>query len=492
MPRGPGRDHAPDDGEAARGPVWLVRATDRGPGSDPQVRKWLEQRGRVGPAGTAQLRGTRPVARVHRAFLTVAVAGAPPSSIPEISLANLPRDLLEESAEGTFVRTPGKECPAAFPLAWEEPPRPGTVPRLGVHPGGRQARCADFRPYLDHAQRRARRRVPALRLPDRPVRPLGAGGPSGGPPAAARNPRRIRRSRSPMKSGASASRSWTSRLAHPCRPRSTSRRPLPRRLPKPAAGSSCPCGPSPRTSNGRLGRPPTPSRSSRPSFPSGPWRRSLAGRRSLDPGSAGPGVRDPAVVPTLRMALDETKGPSRSPTKGRFLINDLRIPGDNANGPRVAGFRPIVRIDRPVLEPVRTQPGVVVLKGKTPGARLAGSDRQHPRSTGLADVLVHVLGCQPDASELHHHAGQPREPALLADSCRGIGHARFASPARRNIGPRAALLGHRAGRGSIDVAMRDTVLLGSQGPIVRDAATGADHRSSTSGASWPAEALSSR
>ncbi len=75
--------------------------------------------------------------------------------------------------------------------------------------------------------------------------------------------------------------------------------------------------------------------------------------------------RDPTDLDTLRKGLDETKGTVEIADEGPFLINDFRVAGEVRLIRARPGFRPIIRIDRPTLEAVRSLPGVIALEGKS-------------------------------------------------------------------------------------------------------------------------------
>jgi len=77
------------------------------------------------------------------------------------------------------------------------------------------------------------------------------------------------------------------------------------------------------------------------------------------------GSREPTLFPTLRLALNETRGTIEIADEGPFPINDFRVPGESRLIRARPGFHPIIRIDRPNLEPVWSLPGVIVLEGKS-------------------------------------------------------------------------------------------------------------------------------
>ena len=152
--------------------------------------------------------------------------------------------------------------------------------------------------------------------------------------------------------------------------------------------------------------------------------------------------------------------------RGRSLINDLRIPGETRLIRARAGFRPIIRIDRPVLDAVRAQPAVFVLEGKT-------------LILDSLDIIINVRDLPASQSCLFSCSGAnltlrnctitlvnpANQPFTLI---RAEGSAARGSRIRLEGSLIRGLLtsGFELASGSVDVAMRDTVFLGSQGPIV--------------------------
>jgi serine/threonine-protein kinase len=196
-----------------------------------------------------------------------------------------------------------------------------------------------------------------------------------------------------------------------------------------------------------------------------------------------PGARSPSVVPTLRMALDETKGMIEIADQGPLLVNDFRIPGEARSIRARDGFRPIIRVERPVLPVVRELPGVIVLNGK----RLV---------LDSLDLIVNLRDLPAGQTSLFHCTGAE----LTVRNCtitlvnpgnqaftlvRASGSASRGSRVRFEKTLVRGLLsgGFELGGGAVDLAVREVVLLGSAGPMVRckEREAGADHRISIVG-----------
>ena len=74
---------------------------------------------------------------------------------------------------------------------------------------------------------------------------------------------------------------------------------------------------------------------------------------------------DPAIFPTLHMALDgHIGGTVELADEGPFFINDLRVPGESRLIRARPGYRPIVLIEEPKLNVVKERPGVFTLVDK--------------------------------------------------------------------------------------------------------------------------------
>jgi serine/threonine-protein kinase len=193
--------------------------------------------------------------------------------------------------------------------------------------------------------------------------------------------------------------------------------------------------------------------------------------------------RDQATVSTLRMALDETRGTTEIADEGPFLINDFRVPGDKRLLRARPGFRPIIRIERPAVEAVRSQSAVIELKGKS--LTLDSLDlildvsRLPPAQDALFSCSGSSLTVRRCTITLVNPGNQPFT-LVRADGSSGRGsRLRFENTLVRGAFSSAFDLGG----GSVDVAVSGLVLLGSQGPIVRvdQEARGCDHRFSAIG-----------
>jgi serine/threonine protein kinase len=195
------------------------------------------------------------------------------------------------------------------------------------------------------------------------------------------------------------------------------------------------------------------------------------------------GARDPTLVPTLRMALNETKGTIEIADEGPFSINDFRVPGETRLIRARAGFRPIIRIDRPNLEAVSSLPGVIVLEGKS-------------LVLDSLDMIVNLRDLTSSQGSLFHCTGAnltvrnctitlinpANQPFTLV---RAEGSATRASRIRieKTLIRGAVSSGFDFGKGAADVAIQETIFLGSQGPLVRvlDPERRADQRFSVVG-----------
>jgi serine/threonine-protein kinase len=180
----------------------------------------------------------------------------------------------------------------------------------------------------------------------------------------------------------------------------------------------------------------------------------------------------------LRTALDEIKGTVEIADEGPFLVNDLRIPGESRVIRARDGFRPIIRIERPVLEVVRALPGVINLDARSlvlDSLDLVVNLRDlSPSQTCLFSCVGANLTVRNCTITVINPASLPFTlvRALGADA-RGC-RLRFEKTLIRG----SMALGFELGRGAADVVFRDTVLLGSQGPVVRSLGAGqaSEHR----------------
>ncbi len=111
---------------------------------------------------------------------------------------------------------------------------------------------------------------------------------------------------------------------------------------------------------------------------------------------------DPSTLPTLGMALVRNKGGTvELSDEGPLFVDDLRLPGDSRLIRARPGYRPIIWIQEPSLEVVRSQPGAFTL------------DHKNLILDGL-DLIVNArdLSTRPTAL-----MAAPRQPALF--SCNG-------------------------------------------------------------------------
>lgn len=192
---------------------------------------------------------------------------------------------------------------------------------------------------------------------------------------------------------------------------------------------------------------------------------------------------DPATVSTLRNALDETKGTIEIADQGPLLISDFRVPGENRLIRAKDGFRPVIRVERPALAVVRQLPGVVVLEGKSlilDSLDLIVNLRDLP--TGQS-ALFHCDGADLTVRNCTITLVNPgREPFALV---RALGASARGSRVRfeRTLVRGAFAPAFELGRGNVDVVIRESMILGNQGSIVRSfgRGPGAEHRLSTVG-----------
>ena len=178
--------------------------------------------------------------------------------------------------------------------------------------------------------------------------------------------------------------------------------------------------------------------------------------------------REPMLFPSLRLALNETRGTVEIADEGPFAINDFRVPGESRLIRARHGYHPIIRIDRPNLEAVWSLPGVIVL--------------QEGKSLTLdsLDMIVNVrdlmamqtfffsctgasLTVRNCTITLVNPANQPFTLVRAEGTSARGSRIRFEKTLIR--GPVSA--GFELGKGAVDVAVRETVFLGSQGPLVR-------------------------
>ena len=375
--------------------------------------------------------------------LSSMVAGAdprPPSSIPEISLANLPPDLDEPVEPETFVRAAASQTGAAGLRRAESPdpsmPHESEAGRGPITTSGWIAIFAIIGVSF----------VASVIAIDRFVRS-----------SPAERSRRLE-SPDPADDGLRGSRieAPEPRLPHPPivppsvalpTPRTTDRRPpaiAPPEVKRPPdwvePEDHEEIAPQAESYSAEILRQYLPEWALSP-VPARLDGRTIVVRRVVE-------AREPSTVPSLRMALDETRGTTEIADEGPFLINDFRIPGETRILRARPGFRPIIRIERPTLEAVRSQPGVIELKGKSltlDSLDLILDVSNLPSAQG---ALFSCVGVQSDGHQLHDHAREPGKPAVHAGAGRGDGRAGLADPIREHPDSRVGLLRLRSRKGS--------------------------------------------
>jgi hypothetical protein len=179
------------------------------------------------------------------------------------------------------------------------------------------------------------------------------------------------------------------------------------------------------------------------------------------------GSREPTRFPSLRLALNETKGTIEIADEGPFPINDFRVPGESRLIRSRPGFHPIIRIDRANLAPVWSLPGVIVLEGKSlilDSLDLIVNLRDLTAAqTSLFCCTGANLTVRNCTITLINPLSQPFT-LVRADGTAARGsRVRFEKTLIRG----AVSSGFDLGKGAVDVAVRETIFLGSLGPIVR-------------------------
>ena len=177
--------------------------------------------------------------------------------------------------------------------------------------------------------------------------------------------------------------------------------------------------------------------------------------------------REPTLFPSLRVALNETKGTIEIADEGPFLINDFRVPGESRLIRARPGFHPIIRIDRPNLEAVWSLPGVIVLEGKSLVLdsldMIVNLRDLNAAQTSLFCCTGANLTVRNCTITLVNPANQPFTLVRAEGTATRGSRIRFEKTLIRG----AVSSGFDLGKGSVDVAVRETIFLGSQGPLVR-------------------------
>jgi serine/threonine-protein kinase len=194
-------------------------------------------------------------------------------------------------------------------------------------------------------------------------------------------------------------------------------------------------------------------------------------------------AREPSLLTSLRAALDVTKGTIEIADDGPLAINDFRIPGDARVIRARSGFRPIIRAERPTSDYLATMPGVIVLDRKTlvlESLDLVVNVRELPTAqSSLFCCSGSDLTVRNCTITLSNPAGQSFCLVRAEGSAARGSRVRF-----ENCLVRGSLsTGFELGKGSVEVVFRESVLLGSQGPVVRSTVVDrtSDHRFYTVG-----------
>ncbi|MGZ5997421.1 MAG: hypothetical protein ACXWN0_17335, partial [Isosphaeraceae bacterium] len=178
--------------------------------------------------------------------------------------------------------------------------------------------------------------------------------------------------------------------------------------------------------------------------------------------------REPALFPSLRLALNETRGTIEIADEGPFPINDFRVPGESRLIRARPGFHPIIRIDRPNLEAVWSLPGVIVLEGKSlildSLDMIVNLRDLNAAQTSLFCCTGANLTVRNCTITLVNPANQPFTLVRAEGTTTRGSRIRFEKTLIRG----AVSSGFDLGKGSVDVAVRETIFLGSQGPLVRE------------------------
>ncbi len=196
---------------------------------------------------------------------------------------------------------------------------------------------------------------------------------------------------------------------------------------------------------------------------------------------------EPGRAPSLRMALDETKGPVEIDELGPLVLSDFRIAGESRLVRARPGLRTILRIDRLIGDLSHESPGVIVLEGKSlilDALDLVVNMRELPAAQG---ALVNLRELPAAQGALFYCKGAnltvrnctitlvnpTAKPFVLvhAEGTAGRGsRILFEKTFVRGAMDSAFDL---AG-GAVDIVTRETIIVGSQGPLVRQLHS--DHR----------------
>jgi serine/threonine-protein kinase len=203
-----------------------------------------------------------------------------------------------------------------------------------------------------------------------------------------------------------------------------------------------------------------------------PVPRSVEGPRIVVRRVPGPGEA------SLRAALDETKGTVEIADEGPFVVNDLRAFGESRVIRARDGFRTIVHVDRSPSQVVRSLPGVMVLEGKS-------------LVLDSLDLIINLRDLSPSQTCLFYCNGANLTVRNCTITLINPGSLPFAlvrtgpADARgcrirfENTLVRGAMsLAADLGPGPADLVLRDSLLAGCQGPLIRSEAAGqvSEHR----------------
>ena len=179
---------------------------------------------------------------------------------------------------------------------------------------------------------------------------------------------------------------------------------------------------------------------------------------------------------SLRLALNETRGTIEIADEGPFAINDFRIFGESRMIRARPGFHPILRIDRANTQTVWSLPGVIVLEGKSlvlDTLDLIVNLRDLTSAqTSLFCCSGSDLTVRNCTITLINPANQPFTLVRAEGTAARGSRIRFEKTLIRG----AVSSGFDLGKGAVDVALRETILLGSQGPLVRDSRPRSERR----------------
>ncbi|WP_165230878.1 serine/threonine-protein kinase [Aquisphaera insulae] len=189
-----------------------------------------------------------------------------------------------------------------------------------------------------------------------------------------------------------------------------------------------------------------------------------------------PGSRDPSVVATLRAGLEKTRGTTEIADEGPFLLVAPLSSSEHRMLRARPGYRPVVRVEQSVLPAARQLPALLSIE-----------------SRGLVldslDIVVNLRDAPPPQVALFRCTDASltiRNCTITLFNPRNVPFTLFAADGDPSKGTRIRIEGSlfrgpytsafTLGKGSIDVAVRDSMLIGAQGPLIRDLDRSAGHR----------------